>query len=599
MITLVRRPTAGLLLCALMLLLGACGKNGASQERPAADRGGTLTMLAASDVDFLDPGHTYYALGIQVALATQRPLYGFRPGDLSQQVPDLASGPPAISADGRTITVRIRSGVRFSPPVGREVTSHDVAYAFNRFFSVNVGGQYPGYFADLIGAPPKPTDGVHAIRGISTPDPRTIVFHLRKPSAATFVGALTLPASAPVPEEYAKPFDAKNPSTYNTHVVATGPYMVRNDRQGETVGYQAGRQIELVRNPSWDRATDRRPAHLNEVLIRTNATDSNIAARQVLAGSHKVLDATPPPSVLKDVSEHHQDQAVRLPMGGYRFLPLNTTIKPFDKLDVRKAVLAGFDRQAARQARGGPITGPLATHFLPPGIPGFEEAGGPAGPGDDFVSLATPRGNPALAAKYMRQAGYPSGRYTGDERFLVVAGTSPSEKLVVQVVQSPAREARVPHPDALRAGRRALHRLVHGAVAQGPDLRQRPGVAQGLPGPAADAATGLRRHGDRAGQQLQLLAARRSCDQRRDGEGRLSPRRRSPPGMGTDRPHDRGSGGRRPAAVGGEHADPLQGRRRGAERLLRQLGSLLHVAEVAGLNDEGPPSRAGLRAACG
>jgi peptide/nickel transport system substrate-binding protein len=423
---LVRFPTAGALLCVLVFL-GACGKNG-SQQRPADDHGGTLTMLAASDVDFLDPGHTYYVLGFQVALATQRPL--------SQPVPDLASGPPAISADGRTITVRIRSGVRFSPPVGREVISRDVAYAFDRFFSVNVGGQYPGFFADLVGAPATPTDGVHAIRGISTPDARKIVFHLRKPSAATFVGALTLPASAPVPEEYAKPFDAKSPSTYNTHVVATGPYMVRNDREGETVGYQAGRRLELVRNPNWDRATDRRPAHLSEVLIRTNATDSNIAARQVLAGSHKVLDATPPPSVLKDVSERHDPQAVQLPMGGYRFLPINTTIKPFDNLDVRKAVLAGFDRQAARQARGGPITGPLATHLLPPGIPGFEEAGGLAGPGYDFLSAKKPGGDPALAAAYMRRAGYPTGRYTGEEEFLVVAGNSPSEKSVAQVVQA-------------------------------------------------------------------------------------------------------------------------------------------------------------------
>ena len=118
MARLVRLPIAGLLLC--VLLLAACGKE-TSQERPAGKDGGTLTMLAASDVDFLDPGHIYYSLGIQVALATQRPLYGFRPGDLSQQVPDLASGPPAVSPDGRTITVHIRRGVRFSPPVGREV----------------------------------------------------------------------------------------------------------------------------------------------------------------------------------------------------------------------------------------------------------------------------------------------------------------------------------------------------------------------------------------------------------------------------------------------------------------------------------------------
>lgn len=433
MITLARLPIAGLLLC--VLLLAACGKE-TGKERPVGEDGGALTMLAASDVDFLDPGHTYYSLGIQVALATQRPLYGFRPDDLSQQVPDLASGPPAISSDGRTITVRIRRGVRFSPPVDREVVSQDVAYAFHRFFSVNVGGPYSGYFADLVGAPTKPTKGVHAIRGITTPDAQTIVFRLRRPSAAVFIGALALPASAPVPEEYAKAFDAKNPSTYNTHVVATGPYMVRNDAEGTTVGYQAGRQIELVRNPNWDRATDQRPARLNRVLIRTNASDSNVAARQVLAGSHMVLDGMPPPSVLKDVVEQHKDQSTELPMGGYRFLPLNTTIKPFDKLDVRKAVLAGFDRQAARKARGGPVTGPVATHFLPPGIPGFEEAGGLAGPDYDFVSAAKPGGDPALAAKYMRAAGYPSGRYEGDERFLVVAGNSPSEKSVAQVVQA-------------------------------------------------------------------------------------------------------------------------------------------------------------------
>ncbi len=434
MTTLVRLPVVGLLL-GVLFLLAACGNEG-SRERPAGDHGGTLTMLAASDVDFLDPGHTYYSLGIQVALATQRPLYGFRPGDLSQQVPDLASGPPTVSAGGRTITVHIRRGVRFSPPVDREVTSHDVAYAFDRFFSVNVGGQYPGYFADLVGAPTKPTNGVHAIRGITTPDAQTIIFRLRKPSAAAFIGALTLPGSAPVPEEYAKAFDAKSPSTYNTHVVATGPYMVRNDSHGATVGYQSGRQIELVRNPNWDRTTDRRPARLNRVLIRTNASDSNVAARQVLAGSHKVLDGMPPPLVLKDVEKHHKDQAVALPMGGYRILPINTTIKPFDKVDVRKAVLAGFDRRAARQARGGPVTGPLATHLLPPGIPGFEEAGGLAGPGYDFDSAATPGGDPALAAAYMKRAGYPTGHYTGKDQFLVVAGNSPSEKSVAQVVQA-------------------------------------------------------------------------------------------------------------------------------------------------------------------
>ena len=73
-----RLVVAGALLWAL-LSLAACG--GGDDARRA--NAGTLTMLAGSDVDFLDPGHTYFALGLQVALATQRPLYGYAPRDLS------------------------------------------------------------------------------------------------------------------------------------------------------------------------------------------------------------------------------------------------------------------------------------------------------------------------------------------------------------------------------------------------------------------------------------------------------------------------------------------------------------------------------------
>ena len=43
------------------------------------------------------------------------------------------------------------------------------------------------------------------------------------------------------------------------------------------------------------------------------------------------------------------------------------------------------------KARGGKFIGDIPTHFLPPGIPGFEEAGGLEGPGFDF--LKNPRGD--------------------------------------------------------------------------------------------------------------------------------------------------------------------------------------------------------------
>jgi peptide/nickel transport system substrate-binding protein len=379
-------------------------------------RGGSVTLLSSTDVDYLDPGHTYYTVGYTILYATQRPLYSVKPGEATE-TPDLAAGPPQISPDNKTITVKLRSGVRFSPPVNREVTSKDVKYAFERAFTANVANEYTTYFADIVGAPAKPGK-FKTISGIQTPDDHTLVIHLSRPSGVGVAAALVMPITVPVPEEYAKKFDEKNPSTYNTHVVFTGPYMVKNDAQGNLVGYHANSSIQLVRNPNWDPKTDYKPAYLDSILMRTNATDLDIAARQTLQGSHFMTEDPPPANVLKTAVTRYKGQYVTIPAGGFRWMPLNTTIKPFDNVNVRKAVIAAFDRNAVRQARGGPFVGDIATHFIPPGIAGFEQAGAFKGPNFDF--LRNPSGDMALATQYMKKAGYPSGKYTGKQTFTIV-----------------------------------------------------------------------------------------------------------------------------------------------------------------------------------
>ena len=67
------------------------------------------------------------------------------------------------------------------------------------------------------------------------------------------------------------------------------------------------------------------------------------------------------------------------PTGRFRYIALNNTIKPFDDVNVRKALAAAFDRDALRKAFGGPLVGEIPTHWIPPGQPGFDEAGGDAG----------------------------------------------------------------------------------------------------------------------------------------------------------------------------------------------------------------------------
>lgn len=408
------------------------------QALEGGQKGGKLTQLGASDVDFLDPGKSYYTGGFQVIYAMNRTLYSFKPEDGTNPVPDLAAADPEISADKKTVTVKIRPGVKFGPPVDRDVTSKDVKYAVERFFSINVGGQYPGYFSPIVGAPAEPTKGVKPISGITTPDDQTIVFKLKDPVGVSFAAALVMPITAPVPKEYAAKFDAKNPSTYNTQVVASGPYMIENDAQGKLVGYKAGKSISMVRNPNWDGAAtgDYRPAYLDEIFLKTNATDANVAGKQVLDGSKLVLDTNPPANILKDVVTEIKDQYVSVPSGGYRYFPMNTTVKPFDDVNVRRAVMAGFSRDAARKARGGKFVGTLATHFLPPEFPGFEEAGGEEGFGLDYLSKDNEKGDLEVAAKYMKKAGYASGKYEGNEEILMVGANVDPGKAQAEVAKA-------------------------------------------------------------------------------------------------------------------------------------------------------------------
>ena len=378
---------------ALALALGAaaCGDDAgrrrlARGRRPrgparAAAAAARVTVLSAGDVDYVDPGQTYYAFGYQVAYATQRALYTYQPGDLELPTPDLATAQPQVSQDGRTITVRLRRGVRFSPPVDREVTAADVKYAIERAFSANVPSSYAGiYFGDIAGAPKEPTDGVQAISGLTTPDPQTLRIRLTAPSAAVVSAALAMPITMPVPEEYARRHDAKNPSTYDGAVAFTGPYMIEHDASGRLTGRKPGRSITLVRNPNWDGTGDARPAYLDRIEIEEGNDDTAVASRRILAGSGLLQgDGAPPAQIVKQALTRAKSQITFVAGGSNRFVALNTRIAPFDDLNVRKAVLAVFDREAMLLTRGGSAVGEIATHFLPPGFPGFEEAGGSAG----------------------------------------------------------------------------------------------------------------------------------------------------------------------------------------------------------------------------
>src|SRR6201989_2521028 len=132
---------------ALSLGVAACGSssnggnkpsgtgNQAGTPPPSAKQGGKLTVLWSGDVDHIDCGQTYYQMGYFICNATQKNLYAYKPDDGTTPVADLADGDPQVSADGKTVTVKIKSGVKYSPPYdSHTVTSADIKYAIERGF---------------------------------------------------------------------------------------------------------------------------------------------------------------------------------------------------------------------------------------------------------------------------------------------------------------------------------------------------------------------------------------------------------------------------------------------------------------------------------
>ncbi|MHB8491829.1 MAG: ABC transporter substrate-binding protein [Solirubrobacteraceae bacterium] len=437
------RIAIGAMLAAAALGVAACGSSEAGKT--GGRNGGTATILEVNGgVDSLDPGYCdYQADYTDLGQTTQRWLYGWTPTGTAP-VPDIATALPAVSDGGRTLTIHIRAGIHYSPPLAsRTVTSADIKYAMERCFLASVGNGYVGnYYGKIEGAPSEPATKPPHIRGIQAPNPTTLVIHTTVPvGVLADAAALALPCTVPVPQSYAERFDRGPQSTYGQHEVFTGPYMIAGARSGTvpTSGYQPQKLLVLERNPSWVRSSDPiRPAHFDRIVFK-GGYELNAASREVLEGQSMLSGdfSAPSPAILASALQGRRKQLQITPSGATRFISLNTTIAPLGNVDVRRAISAVIDRSALRKLLGGETLGAIATHFIPPSLPGFQQAGGYSGPRADF--LQAPSGNVALAKEYMRKAGYANGLYSGPPLFAVADSESPfkevAEALQAQLAQ--------------------------------------------------------------------------------------------------------------------------------------------------------------------
>ena len=302
--------------------------------------------------------------------------------------------------------------------------------------------------------------------------------------------------------------------------------MVKNDpKTGKLTGRVPGKSIDIVRNPNWDKSTDYRPAYLDEIKIEEGNDDLATASRRALNGSDTVCcDAgSPPAQVLKQVVQHTKDQVLFVPSGGTRYIAFNTKVKPFDNINVRKAIIAASNRNALRLTRGGAILGDIATGWIPPGIPGFEEAGG-LKQNTDLDYLANPAGDPrrwprstcwpprsrTRACRSTPTASGPAG-----EKILTIATNADPGKKTAEVFQGQIEklglQAELPH----RAAGHAVHEVLRRARRRRSRSARTSGWFKDFADPQSmlDADVQRQQH-PRAGQR-QLAPAQRPRDQRR------------------------------------------------------------------------------------
>jgi peptide/nickel transport system substrate-binding protein len=223
----------------LALVVAGCGGGGSKSSSTSGSSttsggsgktGGTVTILdSAGSVDSIDPGYWYYQTDYEeLGQTTQRWLYSWKPAS-NVPTPDIATGLPAVSDGGKTVTIKIKSGIKYSAPLADQtVKAADIKYAMERCFLPQVGNGYSGaYYSDIVGSKEYAAGKASEISGIQAPDDTTLVLKLDKPvGVLADANALGLPCTAPVPKAYAEKYDKGKTSTYGEHQVFTGPYMI-------------------------------------------------------------------------------------------------------------------------------------------------------------------------------------------------------------------------------------------------------------------------------------------------------------------------------------------------------------------------------------
>src|SRR5712692_6555295 len=304
--------TRALLLACLVAAFPA-----ALQAADAPRRGGVLLAAIGADAPSLDPHQESTFATMELVAPLYSTLLQIDPLSYPKIIGDLATE-WNISPDGLTYTFKVRPGVRFHD--GSPLTVADVKASY-----------------DKIVFPPPGVRSVRktslsAISSVETPDPSTVVFKLKFPSASLLAN-LASPWNVIYPKKYLD----KDPNYFKTNVVGSGPFKFK--------GYTRGSTFEGERNP--DYFVQDRP-YLDGYKFYISP-ETSVRAAALRSGRAWIEFRTMPGAEVDAIRKTLGDKVVvqETPGTGLFGIAMNQTVKPFTDVRVRKALTLAFDRYTA------------------------------------------------------------------------------------------------------------------------------------------------------------------------------------------------------------------------------------------------------------
>jgi peptide/nickel transport system substrate-binding protein len=358
-----RRALVLLVAAVSMIVIAACGGDDDSDSGGGGGgggkSGGSITMSQTSQPDHLDPALTYTVNGIEPGWLVYTPLiaYPSKEGQAGAElIPGLAKDLPKISKDGKTYELTLRPGMKYSD--GSPVKASDFEHAIKRVLNLESGGS--AFFLGINGA----QDYVDAgkcdgdISGIETDDKTgKITIKLGEPDGS-FTHVLSMWFGALVPSDTPCKDMTKDPPP------GVGPY-----KYTESV---PNRQFVMEKNKYFpDLGPDIPPGKIDKITTEI-VKSAQRQAQDVISGKLDYMQDPPPADLKPEVKAKYSDRYEEHTTASTYYFFMNTRLPPFDDPKVREAVNWGVDKPALARIFAGELA--PGCSFLPPGMPGYDEA---------------------------------------------------------------------------------------------------------------------------------------------------------------------------------------------------------------------------------